>query len=377
MKKSILFINQSSGYLMIDIVNAHVPYYDEIILFTGFLNPRETPLHENVKVKMGVSYIRLSAFRRLSSWLVFWIQSLYYIFLKYRDHKIYFVSNPPLNIFSAKFTKRDFAFLVFDIYPEALSKYNYLSRNNKLYHHWEKANNIVYNNAKRLFTISHGMKKGIMKSNVAEEKIDIVPIWTNNAFFKDIPSNQNEFLKKFEIDRKFIVGYSGNLGKSHPIERITEVAKKLEHQKDIIFLIIGDGDKRDLLLQKKSQMSLKNLKILDYQPTNLFPHVLAAIDIGIITLDAKASHLNVPSKTFDLMSVGKPLLCISSESSELSKLIRTYKIGENFSEDQIDEMCQFILYLKNNSQVYNKMKKLSKQASLNYSSQNAKQMILK
>ena len=58
MHKSILFINQSSGYLMIDIINAHVPYYDNIVLFTGFLNPRETPLHPKVKVIKGLKYKR-------------------------------------------------------------------------------------------------------------------------------------------------------------------------------------------------------------------------------------------------------------------------------------------------------------------------------
>jgi hypothetical protein len=59
-KKAILFINQSSGYLMIDIINAHEEYYDEIILLTGFLNPRETPLHRKVKVKHLIQYKRTS-----------------------------------------------------------------------------------------------------------------------------------------------------------------------------------------------------------------------------------------------------------------------------------------------------------------------------
>ena len=48
--KSIVFINQSSGYLMIDIINSHAPYFDELILLTGFYNPRSTPLNPKVKI---------------------------------------------------------------------------------------------------------------------------------------------------------------------------------------------------------------------------------------------------------------------------------------------------------------------------------------
>ena len=79
--KSIVFLNQSSGYLMIDIINAHVPYYDELILLTGFFNPRDIPLDSKVKVKYLKSYKRSGNFIKFYSWIVFHLQSLYFIFL--------------------------------------------------------------------------------------------------------------------------------------------------------------------------------------------------------------------------------------------------------------------------------------------------------
>jgi glycosyltransferase involved in cell wall biosynthesis len=375
-KKSILFINQSSGYLMIDIINAHVPLYDNLVLLTGFLNPRETPLHGKVKVNKLLEYKRSSSLERLMTWLGFWFQTLYFVFVKYGSHKVYFVSNPPLNVFTARWTKRDFAFLVYDIYPEALAKHHILNKKSWIYRYWEDSNQRLYKNAKRMFTLSHGMKKAMKVPESEEHKLEVIPVWTNNTFFKDIKPKNNEFIKKYGLHDKFIVGYSGNLGKTHPVEKMIELAQKLVDERDIIFLIIGNGDKKDQLLKMQEKFLLPNLKILDFQPTILFPHVLASVNIGVVTLESDAGDLSVPSKTFNLMSAGKPILSISKNSSELAQIVKANKIGENFSENEIDKMCDFIVKLKGNPDIYQDMQMASKKTSLLFSPDNAKQMIL-
>lgn len=377
MHKSILFVNQSSGYLMVDIINAHVDFYDEIVLLTGFLNPRETPLHSKVKVIKLIEYKRSSALKRLLTWIGFWFQSLFYVFVKYKRSKLYFVSNPPLNIFTASRLKRDFAFLIYDLYPQALSKNNILSESSWFYKKWENANSKIYRSAKRLFTLSDGMKKAMDIPISIRDNMLVVPIWTNNTFFKKIKPDKNKFIKQEKLENKFIVSYSGNLGKTHPVEILIDLAERLVDFKDIFFLIIGEGEKKNLLKARQEKLKLPNLKILDFQPTYLFPHVLAAADIGVVTLEVDASDLSVPSKTFNLMSAGKPILSISSETSELSKLISTYAIGQNFSESQVADMADFILKLKNNPDIYEDLKNLSKKASLDFSAENAKKLILK
>ena len=377
MPKSILFVNQSSGYLMIDIINAHVPYYDHIVLMTGFLNPRETPLDPKVKVEKGITYERSSSLKRLLTWFIFWLQSLYMAFVKFRSYKLYLVSNPPLTIFIAKWTNRDCAFLVYDIYPDALAKNNIISHSSWLYKFWEKTNQAVYRKAKKIFTLSEAMAKAMKVPNNYRSKLKVVPVWTNNTFFKEIAVEENEFMKKYELQNKFIVSYSGNLGKTHPVEKLVELAKNLIEEKDILFLIIGEGDKKKQLIEKQKQLNLPNLKILDFQPTELFPHVLAAAQIGVVTLESDAADLSVPSKTYNLMSAGKPILSIANKSSELAKIILNNGIGENFAEDEIQQMCDFVLKLKNDSHLYKTMQKRSKATSLKFTPDNAKQMILK
>mgnify|MGYP006084062441 FL=1 len=375
--KSIVFVNQSSGYLMIDIINAHAPYYDELVLLTGFFNPRGTPLNPKVKIKYLKSYKRSGNLVKFYSWFIFHLQSLLYIFFKYRKSKLYLVSNPPINVFTFKITKREYAYLIYDLYPQVLVKNNLISTSSWLYNYWMRLNKKMFNNAKHIFTLSDGMKENL-KYISRHEQLKVVPVWTNTTFFKDIPRAENIFLKTNHLEGKFIVGYSGNLGKTHPVEKIIEIAEYLKNTQDIQFLIIGDGEKKLMLEKIQAQKKLPNLKILDFQATKLFPHVLAAMDIGVVTLEINATDLSVPSKTFDLMSAGKPILSIASNNSELAAIIATNHIGQNFDENtSIEQMAAYILKLKSNFDLYGEISENSKRNSFNFTQENAKQMLLK
>jgi hypothetical protein len=361
---------------MIDIINAHVSHYNEIVLITGFLNPRETPLNSKVKVIMCKSYNRSSTFSRFFSWFLFWLQSFFFVFIKYRNYNLYFVTNPPLNIFLAKLVKRPFAYLIYDIYPEALSKYSYLSKNSYIYKNWIKTNYKVYGKAKKLFTLSEGMKEIVLNYGLPKEKIDVIPVWTSADFFKNIKKKDNLFLKKNNIENKFIVGYSGNLGISHPVEKLVELANLFKDNSDVTFIIIGEGEKKNLLYQYINDFDLDNVKLFGYQETDLFPHVLHSFDVGVVTLDSKASLLSVPSKTYNLMSAGKPLLGISSQNSELSKLITDNDIGKNFEDNDLEGMKVYVDNLKDNSSYYQFQKTKSYELSHQFTSDLAKKMVL-
>lgn len=374
--KSIVFVNQSSGYLMIDIINAHAPYYDELVLLTGFFNPRDTPLNSKVKIKYLKSYKRSGNLVKFYSWFVFHLQSLFYIFFKYRKSKLYLVSNPPINVFTFGMLKREYAYLIYDLYPQVLLENNLIRESSWLYNYWIRSNKKMFDNTKHVFTLSDGMKDQL-KYISRPEKVKVVPVWTNTTFFNDIPKAENIFIKKNQIDGKFIVGYSGNLGKTHPVEKIIEIAEYLKKNVDIQFLIIGDGEKKLMLEKIQAQKKLPNLKILDFQATNLFPHVLASFDIGIVTLEINATDLSVPSKTFDLMSAGKPIISLSSHDSELACIVKTNCIGENFDQTAtFKQIAAYIVKLKSNFNNYQEISANSKRSSTNFSQENAKQMVL-
>ena len=128
--------------------------------------------------------------------------------------------------------------------------------------------------------------------------------------FKPICKEQNPFVKEHHLENKFVVMYSGNIGYTHSVECLIEVAKNMQTDNDVKFLMIGEGKKKTDLVAQAEELNLRNITFLPLQDFNVLPYSLASADLGIITLDENVSRVSVPSKTFNLMAVGVPLLVI-------------------------------------------------------------------
>jgi glycosyltransferase involved in cell wall biosynthesis len=93
--------------------------------------------------------------------------------------------------------------------------------------------------------------------------------------------------------------------------------------------------------------------MFDWQEPSLLPHTFSSANIAIVTSGSLVNNLSIPSKTFNFMSVGVPILGISSPNSELGKLIQKYKIGACFDPNEVNEISEFILKLKEDENLYN------------------------
>ena len=79
MGKKITLFNQVSGPLFIDIANACLEKYEEVILITGNIEPTYARLDDKIKVIRKIKYKRNKAYLRISTWLIFYIQCFLYL----------------------------------------------------------------------------------------------------------------------------------------------------------------------------------------------------------------------------------------------------------------------------------------------------------
>lgn len=356
---------------MIDIIHAFEKDYEESILMTGFLNPRNRSLNPNVKVENLAKYDRSSSLKRIFSWSLAFIKALYLIKWKYPKADLFLVSNPPMATLLPLFCKNPFTVLIYDIYPDALLEFKIFKSDSSIIKYWKKANIKVYSRAKRIYTLTEGMKNKL-SHYVSGDKIEVIPIWTDNDFLKPIKKKDNKFLKEQNLEDKFIVMYSGNLGKSHPIEVLVEIANELKEHKNLFFLIIGGGDKFELIKQKIKEYNLDTIRLLEWQPTELLPYTLSAADLAVVSLGVEATDLSIPSKTYNLMSVGVPILCIANKDAALAKLIKQHENGETFSSNQREEIKNYILKCQSDDKYLQNRKENSLKASTFYTPENAK-----
>lgn len=338
--RKLLIFNQSGGYLTVDVANAALDRFSEVVLYCGEFRFMDRVLDPRISFLRTANYHRKSNVQKFISWLLAGIHLIFLLLFKYRKYYVLYYTNPPLSYLCSLIIKNSFSIVVFDFYPEALKTAG-IRESSWLFRKWTNWNRKLFSRADQVTTLSQGMKKLIV-ANAPEAQVEVVSPWPGFDHLKPIPKEDNAFRQQHDLGDKFVVFYSGNMGATHPIEKIAELARFCKDNKHIQFVVIGEGAKKKLILELQEKYKLENFLVLGFQDAIMLPHSLSAGDLGIITLEKDAASFSVPSKTFNLLAVGAPLLCLSSGESELSRLIEQYNNGATFDPENLEDTVSFI-----------------------------------
>lgn len=367
--KNLVVVNQSVGYLTIDTVNAYTSLYDNVVLIAGRVEKSERQLKESVKVERIIAYNKTSVIKRISTWIIAFIQIFFLLCYKYRKYEVVYVTNPPISYLASLVLKRPFSIVIYDTYPDALRNIG-IRQGHWLYELWSKWNCKLFNKAKCVFTLSEGMAQQI-SNYVDRSRIKVVPLWPASDSFAPIKKKDNPFVLKHSLEDKFVVLYSGNMGYTHNVDTLVEVAEILCDKENIHFLFIGDGKKKQDIISSVEDKRLVNCSFLDWQPFDVLPYSLASADLGVVTLNDETALTSVPSKTFNLLAVGAPLLCIAPENSEIARIVSKYYNGLVCPATNPMKIAEFVLQMASDKDLYKQMSFSSLQAVKEYTKKNA------
>ena len=369
MINKILLVNQSVNFLTVDIANAMLSKYDEVVLMSGSISNFERPLDTKVIVSKLVEYDRTSAVKRIMTWGISFLQIFIKTLFFYRDFEILYFTNPPMSYFGAILLKNKFSVVVYDIYPDALRNVG-IREGNFIYNYWVKKNRKTYARAEKVYTLSESMADAL-KKYVAKEKLVIIPNWSISEKFKPIPKSENPFVKEHHLEDKFVVMYSGNMGYTHSVNVLVDVAERMKENDNVQFLLIGQGKQRPELEARAKEQELTNCTFMEFLPVDILPYSLASADIAMITLNEESAKVSVPGKTYDFLSVGAPLMCITSPDSEMARLIKQHRNGACFEAFQVQEIETFITEMAADPEKRKLMSANSYEASKEYTKENA------
>lgn len=144
-----------------------------------------------------------------------------------------------------------------------------------------------------------------------------------------IPINQkdNSLREEWGLANKFVVGYSGNLGRAHDYQTILEAAIRLQEKTDIVFLFIGGGANYELLKQGIKARGLSNVQFKPYQGSNTLALSLSVPDVHLISLKPALEGLIVPSKIYGIMAVGRPVIFVGDRDGEIACIVNEGDCG--------------------------------------------------
>lgn len=315
-------------------------------------------VYKGIKIKRiaASSFSRDSFIGRILNYLTFTTGILFNLLFKNDYDKILFVSNPPLVPFIGylvnKLRRKPYVYLVHDVYPDVAIKLGVIKPQSLIAKIMNFMNNKIYQNAEKIIVLGEDMKKVIVKKGISPDKIVIITNWADST--KNYQVNvSDEFYKKYQLNNKFNVLYTGNISKVHAIDSVLELARRLKGHSDIQFMIVGDGNRKQYIEEVKRSENLDNISLANYMFGEEYNNLLNCANIFITTLQDGIEGLGVPSKTYTYMSVHKPLLAVMSETSEIGKMVNQYQLGAQYNAGSEEEMAKFILNQKNNIDIYN------------------------
>ncbi len=97
----VVIVNQSTGYLTIDIVNAYCKVYKDVTLITGRVEKYDRELSSNVKVCKVISYNKSSLFKRILTWIIGFVQIYFILLFRFSNALVVYVTNPPITYFAS------------------------------------------------------------------------------------------------------------------------------------------------------------------------------------------------------------------------------------------------------------------------------------
>jgi len=172
------------------------------------------------------------------------------------------------------------------------------------------------------------MAEQVMKRGVPSDRVHVIPNWCDDEQISPISHRDNVLRREWRLDGKFIVGYSGNLGRAHEFDTVLAAAEELKANSRIVFLIIGGGKKVEQLAYCVKQRGLeRGFRFVPYQDRNQLRHSLGAADVHWLSLRPELEGLIVPSKFYGVAAAGRPLVAITASNGEIARLVRKYGCG--------------------------------------------------
>lgn len=196
-----------------------------------------------------------------------------------------------------------------------------------------------YRKADKIVPVTDSFKRYIINKGIDEKKINVIKNGVDLKFYNSHVSGAS-LAKTIGVKDKFVVSYIGTHGMAHHLETIFEAASKIKN-KNIVFLLVGDGAKRDELVSMRNDMGLNNVIMIRQLPKEKMPSLLSISDVSLVLLKKSDLFKSViPSKIFESMAMKCPI--ILGVEGEVKKIIEGAKSGVCIEPENADQLVEEI-----------------------------------
>jgi len=236
-----------------------------------------------------------------------------------------------------------------DLWPESIKAVGAMETNPaiRFFEYLEKR---MYKSASKIVVVTDSFREILIeKHSISTAKIEVVKNGVNTGLFTSGEKNIG-LLKSLKLENKIIIGYIGTHGMAHALDFILKCAKKVQ-DKEVHFLFLGDGAKKEELLELKNSLQLNNVTMLPLVTKKEVVDYISILDVALVNLKKSNTFKHViPSKIFELCAMHKPILL--GVEGEAKKIIEEYQVGITFEPENEKDFLEKISAMSLSNEKY-------------------------
>ncbi|MFG3591787.1 glycosyltransferase family 4 protein [Bradyrhizobium sp. RDI18] len=216
--------------------------------------------------------------------------------------------------------------IMHDLYPDVLVMAGLLKPDSLLAKVMHALNAPMFRALDAVIIIGRDTEKLLLRyGGMTSDKIRFIPNWATLARGVRAIDPDNPYRRS--LSARFVVGLSGNLGFTHDPVIVFEAARLLRDDKEIHFLLSGWGIGFDQLKAMQAEAKLPNVTLVDRVEEEQLEAFLSAADVWIIPYRRNVAGVSVPSRFYNLLAIGRPVILVSEADAEAALTVIEHDVG--------------------------------------------------
>lgn len=187
--------------------------------------------------------------------------------------------------------------------------------------------NFLYRNAETVFCLCDAFIDSLRARGIAAGQLHRIPDWGDTENIRPGPGD-GVFRAANDISPdQFLLLHTGNMGKKQDLVNLVRAAELTRHDEHLVWVIVGQGEDRELVESEIRARKLENVRLLPLQPREALCRMYADADALLLNQKASVKDAVIPSKLLTYMSSGRPVIASVDTRSEAAREIRKAKCG--------------------------------------------------
>lgn len=294
---------------------------------------------------------------RIKNLLAYFFNSLLATFKIAKQDYIFTISQPPilggvLGVLGKWIKGGRLIYNIQDFNPEQTMAVGY-AKNKLLLSTVMSVDKFSCKRADKVIVVGRDMQETLSSrfNNKKVPKNVFINNWINEKEIYPLEKNHEKIVKfkeKYNLQDKFIIMYSGNIGLYYDLENIIKVIGEFKDREDVIFAFVGDGTVKDKIETYVIENKLNNVTFIPYQDKADLIYSLNTADIHWVVNAKGIKGVSVPSKLYGVMAAGKPVLGVLDEGSEARLIVEECNCGVCIEPGNYKEISNKIQYILDN-----------------------------